>query len=522
MLFAISTCAIILWLYYRHRLMTVLQRGNIPGPPAHFIFGNSAEFAAKGMKQCFHEWTDKYGPVVGFYLGGHASVLVTDLDLLRYIQTRDFHLFGNKNPIIKGGSHPTSSGQKVVVWQTGDDWKRTRLATSKMFTSSKLKVFADTVKHNVDLICAMFEEESHGLRDEFNISSCFKQMTFANMTETQFSLKVDLQTQNGIKKALDEAITPGLKGILAALQILFPEFEFIVWPIRRVYEEIREYLLWSPESIIINLARNILAERRQTGTSRKDMLDYMLKATKDRIADDDQLEMAVQEKLNVDNEEHGGKGQLYTDEEISSSLFVNMLAGYETTASVMSCMSHCLTNNPDVQEKIREEVKQLLIQDGVLDYNTVNGLPLLEAFMKETLRLFPPLAPFVNRTADTDYRYNDMTIPAGAGIFVGVHRLHNDETSWPEPSTFDPERFLGKQKVEAMAFQPFGAGPRNCVGMRFAILQIKLVMAELLLRYRFQLGPSSEIGDLKLDEQFIVSVPKQGVRVKLARLSASQ
>ncbi|KAI1298151.1 Cytochrome P450 6a8 [Halotydeus destructor] len=107
MFYATLLCGLgVLWLYFRYRRMTLLKRSNIPGPPAHFLFGNSAEFKEKGMKRCFQEWTDRYGPVVGFYLGGNPSVLVTDLDLLRKVQIKDFHLFNSRYTFIKGCHQP--------------------------------------------------------------------------------------------------------------------------------------------------------------------------------------------------------------------------------------------------------------------------------------------------------------------------------------------------------------------------------------------------------------------------------
>ncbi|KAI1300129.1 Thromboxane-A synthase [Halotydeus destructor] len=501
--------------------MTILQRGNIPGPPPHFIFGNSAEFAAKGMKRCFQEWSEKYGPVVGFYLGGNPTLVISDMELLRNIEIRDFNLFSSRNELIKGGPHPTIVGQQMVLWLTGDDWKRSRLAIARTFSSTKLKTFADTVKQNVKVISALFERESNGMKDEFDIVPCFRKMTFYNMTETQLSVKVDLEEQQDIKIALDSASSPKIEGLFATLLVLFPELKPIVWPLRQVWEEIREYFLWTSESIVMKLARDVLDKRRTSGTECNDMLGFMLQMTKDSKIENDDLEMAVEEKAESKNPDPVGTGSKYTDTEMVANMLLNLLAGYETTASTLSYMTHCLTNNPELQEKIRLEVKQLLAQDGVLDYNTVNELPLLAAFMKESLRMFPPLAPFVSRTAAANYEYNGMTIPAGAGIYVGVNQLHYDKRYWPDPMTFDPERFTGKQTIEAIAYQPFGAGPRNCVGMRFAVLQIKLAMAEFLLKYRFERGPTSEGLHLELAETFAVSTPKNGVKVKLVPIATN-
>ncbi|KAI1300128.1 Thromboxane-A synthase [Halotydeus destructor] len=518
MLYATLFCGLVVaWLYARYRRMTVLKRGNIPGPPPNFLFGNSAEFAAKGMKTCFKEWTEKYGPVVGFYIGGHANVVVTDLELLRNIQNKDFHLFSSRYKLIKGGVHPTSIGQQAVVWRTGDDWKQSRLAMARMFSAAKLKMFVNTIKNNVPTLYRIFDKESNGLKDEFDVVACYRKMTFYNMVETQFSFKVDLEKHSYLEDALSEASNPVIKGVMPTLLILFPELDFLVYPVRRVCEEILEYFLMTPESIIFDLGRRTLNQRKKTELPGNDMLQLMLKLKKSKVINNDNLEMKLEEDVTekTENDESGSK---FTDDEIVNNLFIFFLAGYETTASTLSYMTHNLTNIPEMQDKLRREVRQLMDQDGVLDYNTVNELPLLEAFMKESLRMYPPLAPFVNRTSDTNYKYKDMTIPAGAGFYAGVNQLHYDERYWPEPNKFDPERFMGKQKVQPIAYQPFGGGPRNCVGMRFAILQIKLVMAQLLLKYEFTAGPTTEIGVLTTHEKFSVMLPTHGVKVKLIEL----
>ncbi|KAI1298150.1 Thromboxane-A synthase [Halotydeus destructor] len=364
-------------------------------------------------------------------------------------------------------------------------------------------MFVDAIKANVDSACLIFEKQSNGLKDEFDIVSSYRKMTFHSMVETQLSIKLDLEQHRDIEDAVEVASAQTFTGILPTLLILFPEFTCFLFPMRHMWEEILEYFLKTPESILFNLGRRALNLRKETGVASNDVLQLMIDSRKANKLD------------TADKGGQDGTGSGYSDDEIVINIFVFLLGGYETTASTLSYMTHNLINFPDIQEQLRQEVKQLLEQDGVLDYNTVSELPLLEAFIKETFRLYPPLAPFVTRTSNTDYQYKDMTIPAGTGIHVGVQQLQYDPKYWPEPTVFDPERFMGKQQLEPIAYQPFGAGPRNCVGLRFAMLQLKLVMAELLLRYNFTAGPSSEIGQLQTYEKLTVMAPRNGVKVKL-------
>jgi cytochrome P450 len=137
------------------------------------------------------------------------------------------------------------------------------------------------------------------------------------------------------------------------------------------------------------------------------------------------------------------------------------------------------------------------------------------AVLNESMRLFPPVTFFVTREAEKDFKYKDITIPAGCDVICSVHELHHDPKLWEEPEKFDPERFLGtnKGKINPVAFQPFGTGPRNCIGMRFAILEIKLALARLLCKYKLVAGPSTEV-DIQVDYKPITMTPKNGVFVR--------
>ena len=109
-----------------------------------------------------------------------------------------------------------------------------------------------------------------------------------------------------------------------------------------------------------------------------------------------------------------------------------------------------------------------------------------------------------------------FTIPKGSGVVVPVYFLHHDPDLWENPEEFDDTRFLpeNRGKHHPMAWQPFGAGPRNCIGMRFAILEAKLALARLLQEYKLVPGPKTEIDNIEVDYKPISMTPKNGVYVK--------
>lgn len=111
----------------------------------------------------------------------------------------------------------------------------------------------------------------------------------------------------------------------------------------------------------------------------------------------------------------------------------------------------------------------------------------MEQVIEETLRMFPP-AKRLDREANEDYKYQDITIKKGQVIAIPIYALHHDPEIYPEPEKFCPERFdeSEKKKREAVSFLPFGAGPRGCIGIRFAYLEMKLLLATIFSKYRFE------------------------------------
>lgn len=182
-----------------------------------------------------------------------------------------------------------------------------------------------------------------------------------------------------------------------------------------------------------------------------------------------------------------------TKNEVIAQCILFFIAGYETTASTLSYLLIELANNPSVQDRLAEEIDTTLAgvdinSEGYHD-RVINGLPYLEAAIKETLRRYPPV-PRLQRicTAPDGYDLNGLHLAKGEGVEIVVYALHNDPQYYDEPDKFRPERFLPENAATLVpyTFIPFGDGPRNCVGLRFAYQEMKLCLAQVLLHYRFQ------------------------------------
>ena len=121
-----------------------------------------------------------------------------------------------------------------------------------------------------------------------------------------------------------------------------------------------------------------------------------------------------------------------------------------------------------------------------MNYDSIMDMKYMDMVVDETLRMYPP-ATRLDRVASNDYEFEGIKIKKGQVIGVPIYALHHNPELYPNPEEFDPERFNDENKKtrDNVAYLPFGAGPRNCIGMRFALIEIKLLLASLLSKYRF-------------------------------------
>lgn len=252
--------ALIIWIVKRYQRMSLLRRCNIPGPPPNLLLGNTVEIAKKGMGNCFDEWTRKYGKVVTFYMGGHPNILVTDTDLLREIQIRNFNSFSDRNDIIKGGPHATSAGQRMLTWQEDDDWKQSRLAIAQFFSPFKLKLMIDVVKKNINETMKSLNEQCS---KEFDIVKPLRTLSFTNAVETQLSVRVNVDQDSPLRAALEEAVKPTFNGPICIMQLLFPELEWFLWPLRKLFAELGYFFQINGMYKVFAYSKYVLDQRKK-------------------------------------------------------------------------------------------------------------------------------------------------------------------------------------------------------------------------------------------------------------------
>ncbi|KPM11177.1 cytochrome P450-like protein 23 [Sarcoptes scabiei] len=143
--------------------------------------------------------------------------------------------------------------------------------------------------------------------------------------------------------------------------------------------------------------------------------------------------------------------------------------------------------NQDIQQKLFDEIQSVLDDGKSLNYSSVMTLPYLDAVLSETLRKYPP-ALALAREASEDYyiKEYDITVEKHNDVVIPVYAIHHDPEYYPDPERYDPERFMpeNRHKLVPYTYLPFGGGPRNCIGMRFALAEAKLGIANLIKSFR--------------------------------------
>ena len=214
-------------------------------------------------------------------------------------------------------------------------------------------------------------------------------------------------------------------------------------------------------------------------------------------------------------------GSLLPVDEVVDHMNFLMMAAHDTITSSATSLIYHLAANPAWQEKLREEIFAVTGgPDGQgnprgLDYDDLAKLELTEMAFKESLRMIPPV-PSMPRRALRAFEYGGYRIPAGAMVGINIHWTHHSADYWDNPAVFDPMRFTPEQ-VRARhkyAWVPFGGGAHMCLGLHFAYMQVKILLAQLLQRYRIEV----EAGYAPAWQDWPIPQPKDGLKVTFKSL----
>jgi cytochrome P450 len=214
--------------------------------------------------------------------------------------------------------------------------------------------------------------------------------------------------------------------------------------------------------------RQMIEERRKSPGERNDLLSLLLQARDD-------------------------EGQPMSEQQLIDECLTLFTAGHETTAAALAWTWYLLCKHPKSYQKLQQEVDQVL-QGRLPTYADLPRLPYCLQVFKETMRLYPP-APGILREALHDTVIDGYRVPKGATLMISPYMLHRRGDYFPEPESFQPERFTPEQEklLPRSAYIPFSAGPRICIGNHFALMEGQLLIAAIAQHALFSLVPGQHI-----------------------------
>lgn len=486
---------VLLYSRWKH---SVFRKYGIPGPPPTPFFGVSLRYNREGLALTDQDLAKKYGDVVGVYMGHSPMLLVSNPETIKEIMVKDFSRTPNRPKTFI----PRNEMAHTLINTDGDHWRFLRNTLLPTFSSGKMRMLEPLFKAKYEQLLDNLKERSK-TGEPVEFKDVFGAYTLDVIASTGFGVDIDSQKNpdsefvKNAKKFFNITFNPLLLMIL-----MFPKIDALfdllgISPLNR--RNIMEFFR--------SVASQAVTFRKEDSSSRKDLLQLMLNAHHDTDVNEDQEAQSYEK--GADKWKQRG---LTMDEVLGHSILF-MLVGYDTTSNALTFTAYNLATHPECQEKLIDEIDTVLGKECP-NYDNVQKLDYLERVFCESLRLYPSAAR-TNRLAENDIVIEGYTIPKGTDISFPIYSIHRDPRFWENPTKFDPERFTpeNKAKRHPYAFLPFGHGPRNCIGMRLAQVEMKFAMVYILQHFRFKICSETEI-PLKISKAGLLK-PENGVRLLL-------
>jgi cytochrome P450 len=359
-------------------------------------------------------------------------------------------LVANNENYVKGQSFQRTLGPITgngILNSEGAVWRRNRHLIQPAFDPDRIREYAELMTDATEELLATWEDgETRPVHGDMMT------VTLRIVARALFGVDID--------EHVDE-VGAALEEFMDASESLshFVLPERVPTPSRRRIERARERL----DRVVYELI-----EERRANPGERDVISMLLAVTDD-----------------------GGEG--LSDEQIRDEVVTLLLAGHETTALALTFTAYALARHPHVEERLVAELDETL-EGRVPTIRDLANLTYTERVVEESMRLYPPVPGIVREPVEPDV-IGGYEIPAGATIRMHQWVVHRDPRWYDDPLAFRPERWTDdlERSLPKLAYFPFGAGPRRCIGDRFAMLEARLLLATIYQRYHLELTPGTEL-----------------------------
>ncbi|CAN7938238.1 unnamed protein product, partial [Ixodes hexagonus] len=425
--------------------------------------------------QTFHELDQeryiKYGNLYGMFEGGKPSLFVADPELIKQVLVKDFLKLPNRrsaefyNPLL-------DNMMSVVSLKR---WKVIRSVSTPAFSSAKLQKMCALIESCVGVTTSHLIEAAEK-NEDVELNKFYGNYTLDVIARCAFGTTVDSHSDQTNEFVAQTKKIFGGKSLTMILLFVFPALAKLLK--LKIFDE-------KAVAYYKALSSKTMETRRGTQTRKDDFLQLMVDAQERNRAPD---VSACGEEDNVTSFDLDSKltdeaplsSKTLSEDEALAQCMMFILAGHGTTSSVVAFCVYLLALNPDAQETLRKEVDECFKEHGPQpSMAVIDKLPYLHGVISEGLRMFPPASRLERETTE-DYVLGNtgIKVPKGCVVAVPVWAIHHDPQYFPDPYSFRPERFSEENinSIPPYVYLPFGAGPRNCIGMRLGLRAVKMVL----------------------------------------------
>jgi len=419
------------------------------------------------------EYTYKYPHIFPVSSVVGTEYILHDPKLVKEILLEKGQELVNHTPLTRSISHP----EKIPTFYSlisirDDEWKKRRKVMSPFFTLPKILPLVEIFRKQAEILCDILSKNEDGsiLDIQYKFANLTADILGESVFGSQFNSQID--PSNSIAKAVASVVN-GIGEYRLFLRIPY----WYKFP----FPKLQRFLTGTNQ--LMNLCRQMVQQHKEQGIPHNDLLQCLI-------------------DLNMDMETA-----------LIPESFLFLIAGHETTATLLSWAVYLIAQHPEVEKKILEEIIQVIGPNGEPTADNIPSLEYIDCVIQETLRLYPP-AVVTDREVSVETVLDGHKFPKNCSFMVPIWAIHHNEKYWPNPEKFDPTRFdtEHKQNIQPFSWLPFGVGPRMCIGSKLSLVESKVVLAKLYQKFSFQLvAPTcttAKAGGLLKPEQLLVKLRK--------------
>lgn len=423
---------------------------NFKGYTFYPIIGNGQHLIGKNIYQGVHELIQRHGLPCNMWLGNDYNYITANAAEVKIILNHP-----NSFDKMRLYDNLKMAFENTLLMAPADIWKKQRKHYSKSFSQPILNSFVQYFYKKS--ICLLEKLKDAHNRDIFNI---FEAYTIDSFCESIIGIDLNLQTNPKIKIAELIEDLGEIQSIGGTRLMNYFCFPAIFWIFTRDGRRCFSLIRKTKASIydIFEQKRKTFAENPVCGdhSTPLPLMDAMLRA----------------------------EGEKFTVKQIFREMFLFTTAATDTSGYTLAYTFTLLGMHPDIQDKVYQEVMDVVGCDKPIYYDDLPNLKYTERAIFEAMRILP-VTPYLGRLATADIDLGTKTLPKDSNVFISVMDLHRNEDYWPDPLKYDPDRFLPEEvaKREPYAHIPFSGGPRNCIGKTYAIMLMKTAVANVVRNY---------------------------------------